>query len=538
MLEPQSNQNPDKDIAELGLSNTFVPDIPKDILFPEELNTYLRDQIHCLTHENGMLKRNLSECENQLKESLSKTDSLTKEVKKFQDASVGGSFSTVSNIASAKIVELSKKLREKCSELEVSKTRCSKLESRLKILDETPKIQEAISDKEKKSQEKINDKDKIDDVKQLQEKLSATNAKLFETKNVNAQLKNDLKLANKFLQSEIGETFENLQSLVNSGANWRGRSQMVCDLQQKNAELREKVKSLSEKSPKPEQPYIKPDKRIEAVSKENNQLKNDLQDLKRKLDASKARLKVFETENSVLKGKISVINEQQENDRNLITSLTAQLSTIRNLQNDDFKRKDQTISRLQKEIKELKSNIEKEKLRGDNLTNELNEKNEHINYLNNQKNNVSQIDLISNARNEINSINRPKSSKFDEKTLGRMEAERIRLLELTKIANERLETERKILNNLQLQLKSERQKNARLESRIACLELDKHDKNSVYSGGSGHRGKEKEENYKDKLELAEENVKVLQNRLEIEQKERQIDFNEFSKILQNYTNCN
>lgn len=80
-------------------------------------------------------------------------------------------------------------------------------------------------------------------IKQLQEKLNHITAKLFEVKNSNTQLKNDLKLANKYLLQEVGETFEKLQSNVNN-SNWRGRSQIICDLQQKNSELKEKLKTM------------------------------------------------------------------------------------------------------------------------------------------------------------------------------------------------------------------------------------------------------------------------------------------------------
>lgn len=56
------------------------------------------------------------------------------------------------------------------------------------------------------------------------------------------QLKNDLKAATKILRQEIGESFEGLQSLVNMTPNWRGRAQVICDLQQKVLELKEKLK--------------------------------------------------------------------------------------------------------------------------------------------------------------------------------------------------------------------------------------------------------------------------------------------------------
>lgn len=84
-----------------------------------------------------------------------------------------------------------------------------------------------------------------DQIKTLQEKLGTTNMKLCEVRNTNAQLKNDLKIANKLLQQEIGDALENLQ--ISSNPNWRGRAQIICDLQQKNNELREKLKAYQDK---------------------------------------------------------------------------------------------------------------------------------------------------------------------------------------------------------------------------------------------------------------------------------------------------
>lgn len=81
-----------------------------------------------------------------------------------------------------------------------------------------------------------------DQIKSLHDKLNTTTAKLFETKNLNVQLKNELKVANKILQQEVGESFESLQSMIGTNSNWRGRAQLICDLQQKNNELREKLK--------------------------------------------------------------------------------------------------------------------------------------------------------------------------------------------------------------------------------------------------------------------------------------------------------
>lgn len=77
--------------------------------------------------------------------------------------------------------------------------------------------------------------------------MSHTTNKLSEIRNANFQLKNDLKLMNKLLQQEIGESFGSLQSLTNSNSGWRGRAQIIIDLQQKNSELKDKLKNAQEK---------------------------------------------------------------------------------------------------------------------------------------------------------------------------------------------------------------------------------------------------------------------------------------------------
>lgn len=132
--------------------------------------------------------------------------------------------------------------------------------------------------------------------------------------------------------------------------------------------------------------------------------------------------------------------------------------------------------------------------------------------------------------------------------MARLEAERVRLLELVSVSNKRLDDERNQHNNTQIQYLHERQKGAKLESRMARLQLDQQqynnnnnnlnnsDRYSSYSINntstkSYNNFKKKEDNILDRLELAEENIKVLTTRLNIEKQERHSDFNEFKKIL-------
>lgn len=78
-----------------------------------------------------MLKKNLTETERKLQEQDTRMQTLSKQLKQYEEAVPSNTFSTVSNIASSKIVDLSKKLREKASELESLRTKCSKLEHQL-----------------------------------------------------------------------------------------------------------------------------------------------------------------------------------------------------------------------------------------------------------------------------------------------------------------------------------------------------------------------------------------------------------------------
>ena len=80
-----------------------------------------------------LLKQNLTENESKLKESETQLEELNKKLKRFENVNCK-EFGSVGNIASGQIVKLSKMLREKVAELEATKTKCSKLEQRVVLL--------------------------------------------------------------------------------------------------------------------------------------------------------------------------------------------------------------------------------------------------------------------------------------------------------------------------------------------------------------------------------------------------------------------
>lgn len=156
-------------------------------------------------------------------------------------------------------------------------------------------------------------------IKTVQNKLNVVTAKLTEARNANVHLKNQLKVANKCLQQEVGEHFG---SSINK-SNWRGRAQIICDLQQKNSELREKLKVLQEKEAKAE-PNIstKHDTKFESLMQQNTTLIKKMQEAKNKLESTKARCKSLEMECTVYKTKLKSAQEQTEKDTQFLTSLT------------------------------------------------------------------------------------------------------------------------------------------------------------------------------------------------------------------------
>ncbi|XP_044264595.1 girdin-like [Tribolium madens] len=502
--------------GDLSLASINFPKFPKNVIVSEELNGYLRDQLEQAKRENRSLQEELEKKEAQIQQSQTKIEKLNEKFNDYENC-CPNDFASASQVANSKIVELSKKLREKNSEVEVYKSKCAKLESTLSEL--------------KLTQEEIVQVDKpvetnLDEMKKLQEKLNYTTNKWIEEKNLNLQLKNDLKRANKWLQQEVGEKFETLLSLNSSNSNWRGRAQIICDLQQKNQDLKEKLKLFQDnKGPvfNSESIQIKHERKIEALKEENSELKNNYTDLKRKFDALKTRCKVLENDHSFLKSKLASFAERHDVDQQTVAKLTSQLQQCNQLKTEDLRQKDQMVKYLQQENETLKVELMKEKCLSENKSKELLEKNDDIQLLNKR---------IRSSRPSSSYKHRHENP--ETKTINRLEVERLRLLELTKVQNNRLEEERNAHLKSQHLLRAEKQKCARLEASLARLELEQNSARSGYGSKNITPGR-MEMDVKDKLELAEENIKALTTRLEIECMERKMDFQEFSKVLKDCT---
>lgn len=149
-----------------------------------------------------------------------------------------------SSIASTKILELSKKNRQMRAELEQTKNRLSKKELQLEKMERDVRCYE---EKLQANQELLKKGTSADE---LQAKITSMQQKLFETRNKNTELQNQLKLAQKCLQHEIGETNININILANNlnQANWRGRAQQIIALNQKVQELKDRLMGFEERA--------------------------------------------------------------------------------------------------------------------------------------------------------------------------------------------------------------------------------------------------------------------------------------------------
>ncbi|XP_001352833.3 coiled-coil domain-containing protein 13 [Drosophila pseudoobscura] len=147
-----------------------------------------------------------------------------------------------SSIAGTKILELSKKNRQMRAELEQMKNRVEKKDQMIGKLERELKASE---EKIHHHQELLK---KCSSAEELQAKMNGIQQKLFESRNKNTELQNQLKLAQKCLQHEIGESC-NINILANNlnQANWRGRAQQILNLQQKVQELRARVEYYEER---------------------------------------------------------------------------------------------------------------------------------------------------------------------------------------------------------------------------------------------------------------------------------------------------
>ncbi|KAK6637057.1 hypothetical protein RUM43_010731 [Polyplax serrata] len=300
----------------LHIDSYYGPEVPPNVLFPDQLNKYLREQIQNLSLENGSLRRSLEEMQDEVNNAKQKL--------LRPSVPIAG---RASEIAANKIAELSKKLRERNAELEGMKTRAKDAEAKLRQLEANASDQQLLT--QSPPEDEISEKDK--QIKSLTEKLQAANAKMCDFRNQCQALKQDMKLAQRVIESEVGEKVV-FQDLAKENGNWRGRAQQIISLQNKIQHLQEQLSNttVTESPAVNVLRQMEKDRRAsyEETTKQLNQKTIQMEEMRKKLEASKARTKVLENEIIQVKTKLSSLVDKGIRDDQLVAALTSQINVF------------------------------------------------------------------------------------------------------------------------------------------------------------------------------------------------------------------
>ncbi|XP_052092263.1 coiled-coil domain-containing protein 13-like [Mytilus californianus] len=355
----QKKEEKSKEKSIVNTSNAFGVDddlnlkladpVPKGSGYiSEELVQHLNNQIREVKDENGRLYRLLSEKDFEIR-NLKK--------KREEDEAAGGK--VTNEAAATKIVELSKKVRELTAELQSEKTKvkqygkkCMELQNQISNIPEETRsmLGSAVSLNSQMDEKKENEVD----VKGLQDKLRHTENKMSEYRIQCSTLKNEIKMAQKVLQQEIGTENISIQSLMNQQSSWRGRAQQIISLQQKVEELKGKLENSKPKEYDLEREMLgnssarkrtgddRHREQLRKIDKEKKEaqeraanefkaLESDHENLKKKLDAAKSRNSVLSKEIKSFKQQMQTMVQKGQHDDELIEALMLQQAQLQKM---------------------------------------------------------------------------------------------------------------------------------------------------------------------------------------------------------------
>ncbi|XP_037382876.1 coiled-coil domain-containing protein 13 isoform X4 [Talpa occidentalis] len=335
--------------GEQNLKNGFAQRVLEDEI------EQLRDQLRETVDENGRLYKLLKERDFEIKH-------LKKKIEEDRFAFTGTA-GVAGDVIATKIVELSKRNRVLMAESEGAKTRVKQLTKRIQELERELQAAPArlpakgateAGGKSPKAQMGDRTLPETPVVKVLQDRLAATNLKMSDLRNQIQAMKQELRMAQKVLVSEVGEDV-NVQQLLSSPGSWRGRAQQILVLQSKVRELEKQLgqtRSRSAGAISDELPiYPDPRKlsaqernllRIRTLEREKQEsweklvgerdaLQRELEELKKKFEGVKSRNKVLSNDVKTLRSQMGTLVEKGRHDDELIDALMDQLKQLQEI---------------------------------------------------------------------------------------------------------------------------------------------------------------------------------------------------------------
>ncbi|XP_023963184.2 coiled-coil domain-containing protein 13 isoform X5 [Chrysemys picta bellii] len=384
-----SNNNPKETFGVHDDLNLFKVDgqlsneeISKRLL--EDENEQLQDQLREVVDENGRLYKLVRERDFEIRQLQKKMEE--------ERLALKGMSGLAGDVAATKIVELSKKNRELTAETESEKAKVKQLNNKVKELEK--ELQTALGKiqslggndsgiKQSMLRRMEGNSPGSPELKALQEKLTAANFKAMELRNQLQTTKQELKMMQKLLASEVGEDV-NIQNLLTISGSWRGRAQQILVLQGKLRELENQLgqgKSRASVSNADEEMLALTDPRklsaqeknllrirslekekkeaLEKLSGEHNTLQKDHEDVKKKLDASKARNKVLSNENEQkqMHEILKHLSLQDEKNKESQQSLGQHLNSEAQKQSSLIGQLQQMVAEREAKIKELEEEM-------------------------------------------------------------------------------------------------------------------------------------------------------------------------------------
>ncbi|XP_026352607.2 coiled-coil domain-containing protein 13 [Ursus arctos] len=321
----------------------------------EDEIAHLREQLRETVDENGRLYKLLKERDFEIKH-------LKKKIEEDRFAFTGTA-GVAGDVIATKIVELSKKNRVLTAESEGAKTRVKQLSNRVQALER--ELQAALARLPAKAATDVGAKasrtqmgdrglPETPEVKVLQDRLAATNLKMSDLRNQIQSVKQELRMAQKVLTSEVGEDV-NVQQLLSSPGSWRGRAQQILVLQSKVRELEKQLaqtRSPSAGTSRDELSVCPDPRKLSAQERnllrirslererqdgweklvgERDALQRELEELKKKLEGVKSRNKVLSSEVKTLRNQMGTLVEKGRHDDELIDALMDQLKQLQEI---------------------------------------------------------------------------------------------------------------------------------------------------------------------------------------------------------------